>query len=81
VIAPTDTNFLLHQKSSDLSPILKALYEYHQDVIFLGIGFANNGAGSTISFPHTQMHADEAYESQGCDWMEAANPYAPERKI
>ena len=81
VVAPTDTNELLHRKSSDLSPLLKALYEYQQDIKSLGIAFSNSGAGSTVRFPHYEEHSHTTYISHGCDWMRKANPFAPEQNI
>ena len=80
-VAPTETNALLHRKSADLSPALKAMYEYHQDVKSLGIAFANDGAGSAVQFPHYEIHTHGFYTSEGCDWMRQPNPFAPERSI
>lgn len=81
VVAPTKTNKWLHRKSADLTPVLKALYEYHHDVKDLGVGFANDGAGSSVQFPLFNLHSGATYVSQGCNWMIKANPYAPERSI
>ncbi|CAB9512321.1 expressed unknown protein [Seminavis robusta] len=81
VVAPTDLTGILHRKGSDLSPILKSLYEYHQDMKTIGVAFANRGAGATVQYPLYSLHSSATYVSQGCDWMHQPNPYKPYQTI
>ena len=77
VIAPSPTNAQVARKAADLSPFLKALFEYNQDIKELGYYFGNSGAGSSIMFPHYEMDGRNSYTSVGCDWMRASNPIDP----
>ncbi|KAL7547634.1 hypothetical protein ACHAWF_010919 [Thalassiosira exigua] len=73
VIAPTPTNAQVYRKASDLSPFLKALYEYHY-IKQMGYYFANGGAGSTTFYPHYELDSTGTYVSIGCEWMRTPNP-------
>lgn len=77
VIAPSPTNEQLYRKSADMSPFLKAFYEYHQDLMSIGYYFANSGAGASVFFPHYELDSKGTYVSIGCDWMRAPNPIDP----
>ena len=77
VIQPSPTNAQVARKAADLSPFLKALFEYHQDIKELGYYFSNSGAGSSIMFPHYEIDGRNSYTSVGCDWMRAPNPIDP----
>ena len=74
VVRPTDTNMALAQKSKDLNFLFKPFYETNQDVFFLGIFFANSGAGSSVTYPAFHASSNDTYESIGCDWMSNRNP-------
>jgi len=78
VLAPNPTNELIYQKAADLSPFLKALYEYHQYIKQLGYYFSNSGAGGSMMLPHYSLDGTSEYVSIGCDWMRAPNPINPE---
>ena len=78
IIAPTPTNQFIYQKSADLSPFLKALYEYHQYIKQLGYYFSNSGAGSSMMIPHYALDGTSEYVSLGCEWMRAPNPNNPD---
>jgi len=77
VIAPNPTNAQVARKAADLSPFLKALFEYNQDIKEIGYYFSNAGAGSSIMFPHYEIDGRNSYTSVGCDWMRAPNPVDP----
>lgn len=79
--APSPTNEQIYRKSADLIPILKALYEYHQDVKAISIIFSNSGAGSSLVYPATQLDSTSEYTSIGCDWLKAPHPLDPSRTI
>jgi len=79
VVAPSPTTAQIHKKASDLNPLLKALYEYHQDVKNIGVYFSNSGAGATAIFPHYEMNSSNTYTSGGCNWMLADHPLDPKR--
>ena len=68
------TNELIHRKASDLNPLLKALYEYHQDVKSIGLYFSNSGAGATVVFPHFMGGNSQIYNSSGCNWLLNTHP-------
>ena len=77
VIQPSPTNEHLYHKASDLSPFLKAFYEFHQNLQGIGYYFPNSGAGASVYFPHYQLDSGGSYVSIGCDWMRAPNPIDP----
>jgi len=81
VLRPSNLTGIIHQKASDLVPVLKALYEYHQDVHDIGIFFANGGIGATVTFPQYELDAQNTYTATGCDWMKELNPFDPSRPI
>mmetsp|Transcript_15777 Transcript_15777/g.33367 ORF Transcript_15777/g.33367 Transcript_15777/m.33367 type:complete len:1213 (+) Transcript_15777:226-3864(+) len=76
VVAPSPTNKQIYDKGADLSPFLKALYEYHY-IKQLGYYFSNSGAGSSVFFPQHELDSSHSYVSAGCDWMRAPNPIDP----
>ena len=78
VIAPSPTSAQVARKAADLSPFLKALFEYHQDIMDMGLYFGNSGAGSGILFPHYELNSTSSYTSIGCDWMRTLNPNDPQ---
>eukprot|EP00538_Stauroneis_constricta_P000512 CAMPEP_0119566856 /NCGR_PEP_ID=MMETSP1352-20130426/34263_1 /TAXON_ID=265584 /ORGANISM="Stauroneis constricta, Strain CCMP1120" /LENGTH=994 /DNA_ID=CAMNT_0007616033 /DNA_START=222 /DNA_END=3202 /DNA_ORIENTATION=+ len=80
-IAPTTHAKHLHRKGKDLVPLMKALYEYNQDIREIGVYFANEGAGATINFPQYPLNANVKYKSISCDWLDQPNPYDPTRTI
>ena len=62
--------------SAYASPILKALYEFHDEVKSLSIHFVNDGFGATVSFPGRATADDSTYTSNGCDWLhQTTNPH------
>ena len=69
----------IHRKASDFaSPLLKALYEYHNEVKSIRIHFFNDGAGATVAFPGRMdsTRTEGSYESMGCEWMlHQTNPH------
>ena len=77
VIQLSPTNEHLYHKASDLSPFLKAFYEFHQNLQGIGYYFPNSGAGASVYFPHYQLDSGGSYVSIGCDWMRAPNPIDP----
>ena len=78
----TPTFASIHERASDYAtPLLKSLYEYHGDAQFVGIYFANDGAGAPVTFPGFYLPDESTYTSIGCDWMNAPNPYDPDRPI
>eukprot|EP00934_Nitzschia_sp_Nitz4_P004295 Nitzschia sp. Nitz4//scaffold3_size479765//268429//273580//NITZ4_000112-RA/size479765-snap-gene-1.403-mRNA-1//-1//CDS//3329550794//4285//frame0 len=81
VYAPTTTNQLTYDKSKDLTPVLKALFETRSEIRDLGIGFVNDGAGSFMTYPHYLAPATSSYVSDGCDWMSSPNPYNASKTI
>ncbi len=78
VVAPTSLNAQIARKSASLSPLLKALFEYHQDIKAVGYFFSNAGAGSLVQFPHYTIDGTSTYVSIGCDWMRSLNPTNPD---
>lgn len=81
IYAPSRTTEQIHRKASDLAPLLKALYEFHQDVKYIGIYFSNSGAGASMAYPGTPFDTNTRYTSIGCDWAKAPNPYNQSRQI
>jgi len=77
MVQPTNTSWLLFQKSGDLTPLLKAVYEAQTGIVAANIFFVNEGAGSVLSFPGHTL-APGSYVSEGCDWMSENNPYTNE---
>ena len=82
-VQPTVRNKMIYDKARDIVPLLKSLYEYHHDTVHdLGVYFKNDGAGSFVSYPHSQLNASSTYISEGCDWMvETLNPLKREKLI
>mmetsp|Transcript_25294 Transcript_25294/g.50638 ORF Transcript_25294/g.50638 Transcript_25294/m.50638 type:complete len:1747 (-) Transcript_25294:50-5290(-) len=78
VVAPTSVNAQIARKGASLSPLLKSLFEYHQDIKVVGYYFSNEGAGSLMQFPHYEINGRSTYVSIGCDWMRELNPTNPE---
>jgi hypothetical protein len=78
VVAPTSVNSQIARKSASLSPLLKSLFEYDQDIKNVGYFFSNAGAGSLVMFPHHETDGKSTYVSIGCDWMRALNPTNPD---
>lgn len=81
VFVPTPTNTDVHRKAADLVPLLKSLYEYHQDIKYVGIYFSNGGAGASATFPGTFLDGTSSYTSVGCDWLNDPHPLDPSRPI
>jgi hypothetical protein len=67
VVRPTETNAHLYWRASDMTPLLKAVYEATPALLDVGICFANAGAGSCLVFPGRTINGTLAYTSQGCD--------------
>ena len=71
----------IYEKASDfVSPLFKALYEYHGEVKSLGIHFVNDGRGVAVEFPgryRSERGNSSTYTSIGCDWMNRPNPKRP----
>ena len=78
IIAPTSVNSQIVRKGAALSPLLKALFEYHKDIKEIGYYFSNAGAGAVMQFPHYEINGRSSYVSIGCDWMRELNPTNPE---
>ncbi|CAB9506473.1 expressed unknown protein [Seminavis robusta] len=81
VVHPVATSQHIYERASDLTPLLKAIYETTPNLRDLGICFANDGAGSCIQFPGVSINGTLSYISDGCDWMKSPNPYQPDRPI
>lgn len=81
IMRPSNLTSVIHRKASDLVPTIKALYEYNQDLKEIGVYFANQGVGATVSFPHYELSAQNTYTATGCEWMKEPNPYDPSRPI
>lgn len=81
VVNPSNKTGMIHRKGADLVPLMKALYEYNQDIRDLGIYFANGGSGASINYPAFSLNGSNSYTSVGCDWMQESNPYDPSRTI
>mmetsp|Transcript_3599 Transcript_3599/g.7179 ORF Transcript_3599/g.7179 Transcript_3599/m.7179 type:complete len:1732 (-) Transcript_3599:138-5333(-) len=81
IVNPSNKTELIHRKGADLVPLLKALYEYNQDVRDLGIYFGNDGSGAVINYPAFSLQGSNSYVSIGCDWLNERNPYDPSRTI
>jgi len=79
VYAPSPTNQQIHRKASDLTPLLKSLFEYHQDIKQIGLYFGNSGAGATVVFPRKELNSSQSYQSYGCTWMLDTHPLDPTR--
>lgn len=79
VVQPTESSQFLAEKAADLAVFLKPLYETHRDVKHMGIYFANSGAGGSLVYPGYHIDGRSSYESGGCDWMRAINPYTNEQ--
>ena len=77
VVAPSPSNAEIYRKGADLSPFLKAIFEYHQGIRELGYYFSNSGAGSSVNLPHYELDSLSSYESVGCEWMRTPNPIDP----
>lgn len=77
LVAPSPTNEQVYNKAADLSPFLRSLYEYHQDIKSLGVYFSNSGSGSFTFFPHYELDVAGSYISAGCEWMRQPNPIDP----
>jgi len=80
-IFPTPTSEQVHRKAASLTPLLKALYEYHQDITQIGVGFVNGGAGSLVHFPGSTIKPSARYRSVGCDHLKAPHPRNVSRSI
>jgi len=79
VVFPTSTSKWLHEKVSDLSVLLKPLYETIPGTVLLGVYLSNSGAGAMLEYPgNVRSGAAEPYVSEGCDWMRETNPYTEE---
>ena len=81
IVVPSNLTTMIHRKSQDLTPAIKALYESNQDIRDLGLYFANGGAGASFNFPAFSVNGNSSYVSIGCDWMNTPNPYDPTRTI
>ena len=79
----------IYDKVADYaSPVLKAFYEYHQEVKTIQIHFVNDGQGASVIFPgrRRQSYGTKNYTSIGCDWLKQINPrtqrpYGTQRQI
>ena len=68
----------LRRKSTDLSILLRALWESDPGIVSVGIYYMNDGYSATLRYPGEDMSQDEddSYVSIGCDWMlTTINPY------
>jgi ABC-type transporter MlaC component len=81
IYAPTPTNIHVHRKISDLTPLLKSLFEYHTDFLTLTYYFTNGGSGSSVSYPGVQMRNGGNYSSIGCEWLKGPNPFDESKPI
>ena len=81
VISPSNTAKQIYRKGSDIIPLMKAVFEAHLDLEEIGLYFANSGSGATITFPGYPLLENATYESIGCEWMNAINPYDKEKTI
>ena len=73
-VHPVPSTYPLYRMSSDLVPLLKAIFEVRSEINDLGIYFANMGAGAITSFPAYPVDTQSTYKSIGCDWMNSLNP-------
>ena len=78
VIQPVATNKFLAEKSAAIGVFMKPLWESHPEVLVLGMGFHNSGAGAMLDFPAFKISAASSYTSQGCEWMAETNPLTRE---
>jgi len=74
IVAPTDANYHIATKAKDISWMLKALFEAHENVKSVGIYFKNDGAGAVVRFPGIVFDGRSNYTSEGCDWMNDIHP-------
>ena len=81
VVEPTDTTELIYNKSKDLIPLLKALFESRDVIRDMGLFFSNSGAGASLSYPHYRIATQSTYVSTGCEWMASPNFYDPSKPI
>jgi hypothetical protein len=81
VVAPSSLTEMIHRKSSDLVPLMRALYETREEVRDMGMYFSNDGAGSSVTYPHYALVPNSTYISTGCDWMKTQHPYDESRTI
>lgn len=81
VIAPNPTNEQIYRKSSDLVPLLRALFESRGEIRDLGLFFINSGAGASVNYPQYTVTYNGSYNSSGCEWMKQPNPLDPSRSI
>jgi hypothetical protein len=78
---PVSSAQIIHRKSSDLVPLVKAIFEAKEQVRNLGLFFKSMGAGASLNYPAYHLDTHSNYTSVGCDWMKAPNPYDPSRPI
>lgn len=76
-VQPSPTNEQVYRKGAELSPFLKAFYEYHQDLMSIGYYLPNSGSGASVFFPHYELDYTGTWVSVGCEWMRAPNPIDP----
>jgi hypothetical protein len=78
VVAPTPTSKGLYEKAADIGPLLKPIFETHEDLSIVGVYFKNSGAGSMVQYPGPSTYWGSMslpYISAGCDWMRKTNPH------
>jgi hypothetical protein len=78
VVHPVSTNEKLAEKAADIGYLFKPLWESHPEIVTLGVGFHNSGAGSYLAFPSYTVDGTASYISSGCDWMAEINPFTDE---
>jgi HAMP domain-containing protein len=80
VIAPTSIAESIYRKGSDLVPLMRSIFEGRDEIMDLGLYFANDGAGAYINYPQYGLDI-YSYSSTGCDWLLSTHPYDPTRTI
>lgn len=81
IIAPTSITEMIHRKASDLTPLLRAMFESRSEIRDLGLYFKNGGAGASFNYPQYITSSGGGYTSAGCDWMKMPNPLDPTKPL
>ncbi|CAJ1915438.1 unnamed protein product [Cylindrotheca closterium] len=80
IIAPSPTTEMIHRKASDLTPLMRTLFEARSEIRDLGLYFKNSGAGASFNYPQYTT-GNGVYTSLGCEWMNLPNPLDPTKPL
>ena len=73
---------IIHKRASDYAaPLLRAVYEYHNDIQYIGIHFVAEGSGASVVYPGRVRNGTIRHVSMGCEWLLEPNPLKPTQSI